>query len=51
MDPIIGFILIILPIVLAFLLLVYLRKAADVTGVIVWLATILIAIFAFKLIL
>ncbi|TFG99993.1 L-lactate permease [Candidatus Thorarchaeota archaeon] len=48
MDPIIGFILIILPIVLAFVLLVYLRKAADVTGVIVWLATVIIAILAFQ---
>ena len=48
MDPIIGFILIILPIVLAFVLLVYLRKAADVTGVVVWLATMAIAVFAFQ---
>ncbi|MHA2022573.1 MAG: L-lactate permease, partial [Candidatus Thorarchaeota archaeon] len=48
MDPILGLILIILPIVLAFVLLVYLRKAADVTGVVVWLATMAIAIFAFQ---
>jgi lactate permease len=48
MDSIIGFILIILPIVLAFVLLVYMKKAADVTGVIVWLVTLLIAIFAFQ---
>ncbi|MCK4566105.1 MAG: L-lactate permease [Candidatus Thorarchaeota archaeon] len=48
MDPIIGFILIILPIILALVLLVFLRKAADVTGVIVWFATIVIAIFAFQ---
>lgn len=48
MDPTIGFILIILPIVLAFVLLVYMKKAADVTGVIVWFVTLLIAIFAFQ---
>lgn len=48
MDPIIGFILIILPIILALVLLVFLRKAADVTGVIVWFATIVIAILAFQ---
>ena len=48
MDPVIGFILIILPIILAFVLLVYLKKAADVTGVIVWFATVIIAIFAFQ---
>lgn len=48
MDPIIGFILIILPIVLAFVLLVYLKKAADITGVIVWLVTVIIAIVAFQ---
>jgi len=47
-DPIIGLILIILPILLAFVLLVYLRKSADVTGVIVWLTTLVIAIFAFQ---
>ncbi len=48
MDPIIGIILIILPIVLALVLLVFLRKSADVTGVIVWLTTLVIAIFAFQ---
>jgi len=48
MDPVIGFILIILPIILAFVLLVYLRKAADITGVIVWFVTIAIAILAFQ---
>ncbi len=48
MDPIIGFFLIILPIILAFVLLVYLRKAADITGVIVWFVTIVIAILAFQ---
>jgi len=47
-DPIIGIILIILPIVLALVLLVFLRKSADVTGVIVWLTTLVIAIFAFQ---
>ncbi len=48
MDYVIGFILIILPIVLAFVMLVYLRKAADITGVVVWLVTIVIAILAFQ---
>ncbi|TFG31145.1 L-lactate permease [Candidatus Thorarchaeota archaeon] len=48
MDPILGFFLIILPIILAFVLLVYLKKAADITGIIVWLVTIIIAIFAFQ---
>ncbi|MHA1576341.1 MAG: L-lactate permease [Candidatus Thorarchaeota archaeon] len=48
MDPILGFILIILPIVLAGILLVVLHKAADVTGVIVWLVTCGIAFVAFQ---
>ena len=48
MDYLIGFILIILPIVLAFVMLVYLRKAADITGVVVWLVTLVIAILAFQ---
>jgi len=48
MDAFIGLFLIILPIVLAFVLLVYLHKAADVTGVVVWFVTILIAILAFQ---
>ncbi|TFH10431.1 MAG: L-lactate permease [Candidatus Thorarchaeota archaeon] len=48
MDYLIGFFLIILPIALAFILLLYLKKAADVTGVIVWITTVVIAIFAFQ---
>ena len=48
MDPLIGLILIILPIILAFVMLVFLHKAADVTGVIVWLVTVIIAIIAFQ---
>ena len=48
MDYLIGFILIILPIVLAFVMLVYLHKAADITGVVVWLVTLAIAVFAFQ---
>jgi len=48
MDAILGFILIILPIILAFVLLVFMKKAADVTGVIVWLVTLIIAIAAFQ---
>ena len=48
MDAVLGFILIILPIILALVLLVYLKKAADVTGVIVWLITLVIAIVAFQ---
>ena len=48
MEPLLGLILIIFPIVLAFVLLVVLRKAADVTGVIVWLTTLIIAIVAFQ---
>jgi lactate permease len=48
MDAALGLILIILPIVLAFVMLVFLHKAADVTGVIVWLITIVIAIIAFQ---
>ncbi|MHA1963393.1 MAG: L-lactate permease [Candidatus Thorarchaeota archaeon] len=48
MDAALGFILIILPIVLALVLLVYLKKAADVTGVIVWFLTLVIAIVAFQ---
>ncbi len=45
MDPIIGFLLIIAPIVLAVIMLMVLHKAADTTGVVVWLATVLIAAF------
>ncbi|MHA2264429.1 MAG: L-lactate permease [Candidatus Thorarchaeota archaeon] len=48
MDPAIGMLLIIFPIVLAFLLLVFLKKSADVTGVVVWLTTLVIAILAFQ---
>ncbi|MGY5860065.1 MAG: L-lactate permease [Candidatus Thorarchaeota archaeon] len=48
MDYIIGFILVILPIILAFILLLYLKKSADVTGVIVWAVTVAIAILAFQ---
>jgi len=48
MDAALGLILIILPIILALVLLVYLKKAADVTGVIVWFLTLIIAIAAFQ---
>ncbi len=48
MDPILGFILIVLPIILALLLLVYFKKAADTTGVVVWTTTVVIAIIAFQ---
>jgi lactate permease len=48
LDPLLGLVLILFPIFLAFVLLVIFRKAADVTGVIVWLATLLIAIIAFQ---
>ncbi|MHA1930524.1 MAG: L-lactate permease [Candidatus Thorarchaeota archaeon] len=48
MEPILGLILIILPIVLAFVLLIFLHKTADVTGVIVWIVTVIIAIVAFQ---
>ncbi len=48
MDVFLGLILIILPIVLALVLLVFLHKAADVTGVIVWFVTVVIAILAFQ---
>ncbi|MBY8996357.1 MAG: L-lactate permease [Candidatus Thorarchaeota archaeon] len=48
MDAVLGFVLIILPIILALVLLVYLKKAADVTGVIVWFVTLVIAIVAFQ---
>ena len=48
MDPTIGFLLIIAPIVLAVIMLMVLHKAADTTGVVVWLATVLIAIVAFQ---
>ncbi|MFX1560091.1 MAG: L-lactate permease [Promethearchaeota archaeon] len=48
MDAVLGFILIIFPIALALVLLVFLKKAADVTGVIVWLVTLIIAIVTFQ---
>jgi len=48
MDVFLGLILIILPILLAFAMLVFLHKAADTTGVIVWLFTVVIAIIAFQ---
>ena len=48
MDAVLGFLLIILPIITALVLLVFLKKAADVTGVIVWTMTMVIAIFAFQ---
>jgi lactate permease len=48
MEAILGFILIILPIILAMVMLVFLKKAADTTGVIVWFVTLIIAIVAFQ---
>jgi lactate permease len=48
MDALLGFFLIIFPIALALVLLVFLKKAADVTGVIVWFVTLIIAIVAFQ---
>lgn len=47
-DPTLGFLLIILPILLAFVMLVFLHKAADTTGVVVWLLTLVIAVLAFN---
>ena len=48
MDALLGFFLIIFPIALALVLLVFLKKAADITGVIVWFVTLIIAIVAFQ---
>ena len=48
MDALLGFFLIIFPIALALVLLVFMKKAADVTGVIVWFVTLIIAIVAFQ---
>jgi lactate permease len=48
MDVFLGVLLIILPIVLALVLLIFLHKAADVTGVVVWFVTLVIAILAFQ---
>jgi lactate permease len=47
-DSLLGFALIILPIVLALVMLLLLKKAADTTGVVVWITTIVIAILAFQ---
>jgi lactate permease len=48
MDPVLGVILILSPIILAFVLLLFAHRAADETGVIVWFVTLLIAIIAFQ---
>ncbi len=48
MDPTIGLILIIAPIAVAFVMLAVLKKAADTTGIVVWLLTLVFAIFAFQ---
>ena len=48
MDPMIGIILIITPIVLAFVMLAVFKRAADTTGVVVWLLTLIFAIFLFQ---
>ncbi|NHJ14536.1 MAG: L-lactate permease, partial [Candidatus Thorarchaeota archaeon] len=48
MDPLLGFLLVILPISLAFVMLLFLHKAADTTGVVVWLVTVAIAVLAFQ---
>ena len=48
MDALLGVILIILPIILAFVLLMVFHKAADTTGVIVWIVTVAIAVIAFS---
>ncbi len=48
MDPSLGLILIVLPIALAFVLLVFFRRAADITGVVVWLLTLGTAIVMFQ---
>ena len=48
MDMFLGLVLILLPIVLALVLLIFLHKAADITGVIVWFVTLVIAIIAFQ---
>ncbi|MGQ4911027.1 MAG: L-lactate permease [Candidatus Thorarchaeota archaeon] len=48
MDAFLGVVLIILPIVLAFVLLMAFHKAADTTGVIVWAVTVAIAVLAFS---
>lgn len=48
MDPLLGLLLIIAPIILAVIMLMVLHKAADTTGVVVWLATVVIAVVAFQ---
>ncbi|MFQ5832805.1 MAG: L-lactate permease [Candidatus Thorarchaeota archaeon] len=48
MEPVLGFVLIILPIILAFVMLVFLKRAADVTGVVVWVVTLVAAVAAFQ---
>jgi lactate permease len=48
MEALLGLMLIIFPIILAFILLVALRRSADVTGIIVWLVTLIIAVIAFQ---
>jgi lactate permease len=48
MDPTLGFFLIILPIIVAVVMLMVFHKAADTTGVVVWLLTVIIAVFAFQ---
>ena len=48
MDPLLGFVLIILPIIIAVVMLIVLHRAADTTGVVVWLVTMLIAVLAFQ---
>ncbi|MDF1539058.1 MAG: L-lactate permease [Candidatus Thorarchaeota archaeon] len=48
MDPLLGLLLIIAPIILALIMLIVLHKAADTTGVVVWFATVAIAVVAFQ---
>jgi len=48
MEALVGLLLIVLPIALAFVMLVFLHRAADTTGVVVWLVTVVIAVLAFQ---
>ncbi|NWF96198.1 MAG: L-lactate permease [Candidatus Thorarchaeota archaeon] len=48
MDGALAFLLIVAPIILAFLMLAVWKKAADTTGVVVWLVTVIIAVAAFQ---
>jgi lactate permease len=48
MDVFLGVLLIVFPIILALVMLVVLHKSADITGVIVWAVTLIIAILAFQ---